>query len=149
MEYNTKYIPIREASKISGICAQTLRKLCDDNKIKHYKTFSGQRKIDINDLTNMFNKNDINQDNQDNQDNKEDNNDKDNKNNKICDVNTSDVNVSDVNVSDNKDFKEINCSDNKDYYIYLNTLYELNKVKIVINDKKYSLINTDAIILCP
>ena len=49
-EENTKkskeFISIREAVKITGINAQTLRKLGDENKIKCYKTLSGQRKYD-------------------------------------------------------------------------------------------------------
>jgi putative resolvase len=39
------FVAIKEAVKISGIGAQTLRKLCDDKKIQCYKTLSGQRKI--------------------------------------------------------------------------------------------------------
>lgn len=50
-----KYIPIREAVKITGMCAQTLRKLCDDNKIEFYKTESGQRKFNKNSLEKLCN----------------------------------------------------------------------------------------------
>jgi hypothetical protein len=39
------YIPIREAVSLTGMCAQTLRKLCDNNEIEYFKTLSGQRKI--------------------------------------------------------------------------------------------------------
>jgi hypothetical protein len=39
------YIPIREAVNLTGMCAQTLRKLCDNNEIEYFKTLSGQRKI--------------------------------------------------------------------------------------------------------
>jgi len=60
MDDNIRYIPIRQAVKITGICAQTLRKLCDENVINCYKTASGQRKFDINSLNNMINSNSIN-----------------------------------------------------------------------------------------
>lgn len=46
MSEETQYISIRNASKLSGLCPQTLRKLSDQNKIKSYKTFSGQRRFD-------------------------------------------------------------------------------------------------------
>jgi len=55
----TKYISIREASIITGINAQTLRKLGDENKIKCYKTLSGQRKFDKAYLEKMCNNDDI------------------------------------------------------------------------------------------
>lgn len=55
----TKYISIREASIITGINAQTLRKLGDENKIKCYKTLSGQRKFDKSYLEKMCNNDDI------------------------------------------------------------------------------------------
>ena len=54
----TKYISIREASIITGINAQTLRKLGDENKIKCYKTLSGQRKFDKAYLEKMCNNDD-------------------------------------------------------------------------------------------
>jgi len=54
----TKYISIREASIITGINAQTLRKLGDENKIKCYKTLSGQRKFDKSYLEKMCNNDD-------------------------------------------------------------------------------------------
>lgn len=41
-----KHISIREAAILTGMCAQTLRKLGDQQKIKCYKTHSGQRKFD-------------------------------------------------------------------------------------------------------
>lgn len=41
-----KYVSIREAVKITGIEAQTLRKLADSQKIKCYRTLSKQRKFD-------------------------------------------------------------------------------------------------------
>jgi len=53
----TKYVTIREASIISGINPQTLRKLGDENKIKCYKTLSGQRKFDRSYLEKMCNNN--------------------------------------------------------------------------------------------
>ena len=47
-EYNNEpeFISLREAVKITGIQSQTLRKLSDEDKIKCYKTLSGQRKFD-------------------------------------------------------------------------------------------------------
>ena len=56
----TRYISIREASIISGINPQTLRKLGDENKIKCYKTLSGQRKFDKAYLEKMCNNDDVN-----------------------------------------------------------------------------------------
>lgn len=50
-----QYISISEASKLTGICTQTLRKLSDQNKIKSYKTASGHRKFDKNSLQEMCN----------------------------------------------------------------------------------------------
>lgn len=41
-----EFISLREAVKLTGIQSQTLRKLSDENKIKCYKTISGQRKFD-------------------------------------------------------------------------------------------------------
>lgn len=41
-----QHVSIREACKLTGMCAQTLRKLGDQQKIKCYKTHSGQRKFD-------------------------------------------------------------------------------------------------------
>jgi predicted site-specific integrase-resolvase len=52
-----KYVTIREASIITGINPQTLRKLGDENKIKCYKTLSGQRKFDKSYLEKMCNNN--------------------------------------------------------------------------------------------
>ena len=60
MDDNIRYIPIRQAVKLTGICAQTLRKLCDENVINCYKTSSGQRKFDINSLNKMINNNSSN-----------------------------------------------------------------------------------------
>jgi predicted site-specific integrase-resolvase len=51
----SKYISIREASKITGICAQTLRKLADTQKIRCYKTLSNQRKFDRQSLEELCN----------------------------------------------------------------------------------------------
>ena len=56
----TQYISIREASIITGINPQTLRKLGDENKIKCYKTLSGQRKFDKAYLEKMCNNYDVN-----------------------------------------------------------------------------------------
>lgn len=63
----TEYISIREAVKITGINAQTLRKLGDEQKIKCYKTLSGQRKFDkyyLEQMCNNGNNNDINKNNE-------------------------------------------------------------------------------------
>lgn len=49
----TQFINIREAVTISGIGIQTIRKLCDSNKIACYKTPSGQRKINRSSLEQM------------------------------------------------------------------------------------------------
>jgi len=50
---NLGYIPIREAVLLTGMCAQTLRKLCDEKKIDFYKTESGQRKFSKKSLENL------------------------------------------------------------------------------------------------
>ncbi len=55
----TEYISIREAVRFSGISAQTLRKLGDEQKIKCYKTLTGQRKFNKQCLEKMCNSNDI------------------------------------------------------------------------------------------
>ena len=52
-DHTKEHISIREASRLTGICPQTLRKLADENKIKCYKTLSGQRKFDKNCLEAM------------------------------------------------------------------------------------------------
>jgi predicted site-specific integrase-resolvase len=54
-ENKTQYISIREASVLTGINPQTLRKLGDEGKIKCYKTLTGQRKFDKNYLEKMCN----------------------------------------------------------------------------------------------
>jgi len=54
-ENKTQYISIREASVLTGINPQTLRKLGDEGKIKCYKTLTGQRKFNKNYLEKMCN----------------------------------------------------------------------------------------------
>jgi len=49
-----EHVSIREASLLTGMCAQTLRKLGDKQKIKCYKTLSGQRKFDKTSLIEMI-----------------------------------------------------------------------------------------------
>jgi predicted site-specific integrase-resolvase len=51
----TQFISMREATKLTGINPQTLRVLADQNKVKFYKTASGQRKFDKNFLEQMCN----------------------------------------------------------------------------------------------
>ena len=47
MTYDKKnYISIGEASKLCGLCPQTLRKMADQHSISCYKTPSGQRRFD-------------------------------------------------------------------------------------------------------
>ena len=53
----TGFVSIRDASKITGIGPQTLRKLADDQKIRTYKTFSGQRKFHKDTLVQMCREN--------------------------------------------------------------------------------------------
>jgi predicted site-specific integrase-resolvase len=52
---STEYVSIREANIITGIHPQTLRKLGDQQKIKCYKTLSGQRKFNRSCLEKMCN----------------------------------------------------------------------------------------------
>ena len=54
-EKTSKYITIGKAAELSGLHENTLRKLCDEQKIKCYKTPSGQRRIDKSDLEKMCN----------------------------------------------------------------------------------------------
>ena len=49
----TNSISIGEASVLSGLCAQTLRKLADQKKIISYKTITGQRKFDKSNIIQM------------------------------------------------------------------------------------------------
>ena len=51
----TEYISIRDAVSLTGINAQTLRKLGDEQKIRCYKTLTGQRKFDKHNLEEMCN----------------------------------------------------------------------------------------------
>jgi putative resolvase len=41
------FVPIREASRLTGLGHQTIRKMADDGTIRCYKTPTGQRRIDI------------------------------------------------------------------------------------------------------
>jgi predicted site-specific integrase-resolvase len=52
-----EFVSIREACRITGISPQTLRKLCDQQKIQCYKTFSDQRKFHRKSLENLCYKN--------------------------------------------------------------------------------------------
>jgi hypothetical protein len=52
-----EHVSIREAAILTGMCAQTLRKLGDQQKIKCYKTHSGQRKFDKASLIEMVKSN--------------------------------------------------------------------------------------------
>jgi predicted site-specific integrase-resolvase len=54
---DSEFVSIREASIITGINPQTLRKLGDQEKIKCYKTLSGQRKFNRKYLEEMCNNN--------------------------------------------------------------------------------------------
>jgi putative transposase len=50
-----QYVSIRIATQITGIQAQTLRKMADRKEIRCFKTPSGQRKFNSQDLQNMLN----------------------------------------------------------------------------------------------
>lgn len=67
MNDNKNFLSIGEAYQITGISPQTLRKLADQNKIKSYKTLSGQRKFDKNSLEEMCNPLSINDKDSENQ----------------------------------------------------------------------------------
>ena len=62
----TTFISIREASRISGIEPQTLRKMADTKKIGCFKTPSRQRKFNLLDLQKMLNNNASNDQNKEN-----------------------------------------------------------------------------------
>lgn len=48
-----KFVSIREASKLCGLCPQTLRKMADQHTISCYKTPAGQRRFNKADLEKM------------------------------------------------------------------------------------------------
>ena len=47
---NQQYVPIRKASELTGLEAQTIRKMADKGAIECYKTPSGQRRFNISSL---------------------------------------------------------------------------------------------------
>ena len=53
MESDIKYVSIREASSITGICQQVLRKMADQETVRSYRTPSGKRKFNKLDLEKM------------------------------------------------------------------------------------------------
>lgn len=55
MNGKEKFISIGKASIITGLCPQTLRSLADQSKIACYKTPSGQRRFNIENLEKMCN----------------------------------------------------------------------------------------------
>ena len=55
MNGKNNFIPIREASRLTGLCPQTLRTHADSGKIKCYTTTSGQRRFDKHSLEAMCN----------------------------------------------------------------------------------------------
>ncbi len=42
-----RYVPSREASKLLGLHANTLRKYANEGRISTYRTASGQRRFDV------------------------------------------------------------------------------------------------------
>lgn len=52
---NDTFVKVGEASGLTGLCPQTLRKLADENKIRSYRTFSEQRMFNKDDLLKMCN----------------------------------------------------------------------------------------------
>lgn len=62
-EDNCKFISIKEASAITGICPSTLRLFADQKKIGCYKTPSGQRKFNKQSLLSMCKMEDCNANN--------------------------------------------------------------------------------------
>jgi len=61
-----EYIPILEASKITGLSIQTIRKLGDKKEIKCFKTPSGHRRFNKQDLEKFCNSNTINEEKSEN-----------------------------------------------------------------------------------
>ena len=53
MNSETKYVSIRDASSITGICQQVLRKMADQQKVRSYRTPSNQRRFNKLDLEKM------------------------------------------------------------------------------------------------
>ena len=68
MDDNKKieYIPILEASKITGLSIQTIRKLGDKKEIKCFKTPSGHRRFNKQDLEKFCDSNTINEEKSEN-----------------------------------------------------------------------------------
>ena len=58
-EEKSKFISISKAALYTGFSAQTLRTFADDKKIPSFKTPSGQRRFNIEDLEKMCNTRDI------------------------------------------------------------------------------------------
>jgi putative resolvase len=54
-EKEKDYISVGNASSISGLSVQTIRKMVDTQKISGYKTPSGQRRVNRRDIQEMFN----------------------------------------------------------------------------------------------
>lgn len=54
-EKEKDYISVGNASSISGLSVQTIRKMVDTQKISGYKTPSGQRRVNRKDIQEMFN----------------------------------------------------------------------------------------------
>ena len=50
-----EYISVGNASILSGLDPQTIRKMVDTEKISGYKTPSGQRRVNRKDIQTMFN----------------------------------------------------------------------------------------------
>ena len=46
-ERQSDFVPIREAAKLTGLAASTIRKMADQSTISCYRTPSGQRRINI------------------------------------------------------------------------------------------------------
>ena len=44
---NKKIVPVREASKLTGLAPHTIRKMADEAIITCYRTPSGQRRINL------------------------------------------------------------------------------------------------------
>jgi excisionase family DNA binding protein len=61
-----EYIPILEASKITGLSIQTIRKLGDKKEIKCFKTPSGHRRFNKQDLEKFCDSNTINEEKSEN-----------------------------------------------------------------------------------
>ena len=63
-EQESLYVTVGEASRLTGLCPHTIRKMADESSIVCYKTPAGQRRINLQSIQRMCNNSVRNQDQQ-------------------------------------------------------------------------------------